>query len=119
MADRIIIEGLQLFGHHGVSAAERQRGQCFSLDIELEFDFPARDELAQTIDYVRVIEIVQTVNEACSFQLLESFAQAVAARVLGDFSLAQRVRVRAGKRPPPLDISVDMVAAEAIRTRGR
>ncbi len=117
MADRLIIEGLQLFGYHGVLAEERERGQLFSLDIELEFDFPAGDELAQTIDYVRVIETAQRVNETGSFQLLESLAQALAERVLGDFALVQRVRVRACKQHPPLGILVNSVTAEVVRAR--
>jgi dihydroneopterin aldolase len=121
MMGRLTIKGLQLFGHHGVTREERERGQFFSLDIQLAFDFPIRDDLTQTIDYVRVIEIAQRVNEDESFRLLESFSQTIAEQVLRDLSPVQRVRVRVSKERPPLPpgILVERVAAEVVRRRGR
>lgn len=119
MTGHLRIEKLKLFGHHGVQKEERERGQLFALDIEVAYDLPAQDDLTQTIDYVRVIEIAQRVNAAASFQLLESFARAVAEQVLRELAPVQWVRVRVAKERPPLPpgILVDRVTAEVIRGR--
>ncbi|MCS6902929.1 MAG: dihydroneopterin aldolase [Candidatus Bipolaricaulota bacterium] len=119
MMGRLMIEGVQLFGHHGATQEERERGQLFSLDLELELDFPSQDDLAHTVDYVRVIEIAQRVNQDQSFQLLESFARVVAEEVLSHLSPVRRVRVRVCKGRPPLPpgMHVESVAAEVVRGR--
>lgn len=97
---------------------ERERGQLFSVDAEIEFDFPHRDDLSETIDYVRVIEGIREVNETRTFQLIEAFAQAIADKILKDFRQARRVVVRVRKLRPSLalGITLDAVAAEVIRT---
>jgi dihydroneopterin aldolase len=110
---------LQLVGHHGVGEEERERGQLFAVDAELEFDFPHRDDLAETIDYVSVIERIREVNEAASFRLIETFAQAIAKEILKDFRQVRRVCVRVRKLKPALapGVALDAVAAEVIWSR--
>ena len=97
---------------------ERERGQLFALDAEIEFDFPQRDELSETIDYSRVIERIRELNETQTFRLIETFAQAIAEEILKDFRQVRRVRVRVRKLKPEIapGITLDAVAAEVIRT---
>lgn len=115
---KIRIENLQLFGYHGVRDEERERGQLFSIDAEIEFDFPQRDNLAETVDYVRVIERIREINEASSFRLIETFAHVIAQEILKSFRPVRRVSVRVKKVRPPVapGITLDAVAAEVIRT---
>lgn len=98
---------------------ERERGQLFAVDAELEFDFPQRDDLSETIDYVSVIERIREVNEASSFQLIETFAQAIAKEILKNFRPVRRVCVRVRKLKPALapGVALDAVAAEVIWSR--
>ncbi len=45
---------IALFGHHGVTQAERDAGTRLDLDVELTFDSSvaeSNDDLAETIDY--------------------------------------------------------------------
>ncbi len=100
---------------------ERAHGQLFAIDAELEFDLPPKDELSETVDYVRVIERIRAVNESSSFSLIERFAQAIAEEILRNFSQVQRARVRVRKLHPPLpsDITVGAVAAEVTCDRSR
>lgn len=97
---------------------ERERDQLFSVDAEIEFDFPHRDDLSETIDYVSVVERIREVNETSSFRLIETFAQAIAQEILKSFRQAHRVSVRVKKLRPSLapGITLDAVAAEVIRT---
>lgn len=117
--NKILIHNLELFGHHGVYPEEREKGQQFWVDVELEGDFAAQDELSETIDYSQVIEKIKQINSVKRFQLIESFAKAIAEELLREFSKVHRVKVRVKKRPfeaaalSPLD----WVAAEVIKER--
>jgi dihydroneopterin aldolase len=99
---KIHVKGLQLFGHHGVSREEREAGQLFEVDLELEGRWGARDELSDTADYVEVIRCAQTLCARQSFQLVESLARALAQELLERFPQAVSVRVAARKPRPSL-----------------
>lgn len=116
--ERIIIRDLELFGHHGLSPEERERGGLFSLDLELEGGFGYKDQLEATVDYSMVIEKVKRINTR-SFKLIETFARAAAEAILGDFPLVERVQVRVKKLHPPLPVgtAVQWVAAEVVKER--
>jgi len=118
--ERIIIRDLVLFGHHGLSAEERERGGLFSLDLELEVagEFGRADELEETVDYRRVIAGVEEINRK-SFKLIEAFARAAAELLLRDFPKIERVRVRVKKLHPPLPAgtAVGWIAAEVVKGR--
>lgn len=116
--ERIIVHDLELFGRHGVSAVERERGGLFSLDLELEGEFGDGDELEATVDYSRVIEKVEEINEG-GFKLIEAFARAVAEAILKEFPRVERVKARVKKLHPPLPAgtAVGWVAAEVVKER--
>jgi len=118
--ERIIIHDLELFGRHGTSAAERERGGLFSLDLELEGKFGNGDELGATVDYSQVIARVEEINKR-SFRLIEAFAHAVAEAILKEFPRVKRLRVQVKKLHPPLPpgTAVGWVAAEVVKERQR
>jgi dihydroneopterin aldolase len=119
LRQKILLENVQLVGHHGVHDEERERGQLFAIDAEVEFDFPQRDKLSETVDYIQVIRRIDELNRAHAFQLIETFAQAIAERILRDFRQVQRVHVKVKKLRPLLTagITLDAAAAEVIRDR--
>jgi dihydroneopterin aldolase len=121
--ERILIRDLKVFGRHGVSPEERERGQAFFIDVELELERSShRDELPATVDYVAVIREAQEVNESECFQLLESFARALAGRFIERFEPVRRARVRVRKRlPNAVGAELDWVAVEVDlgRTAGQ
>jgi dihydroneopterin aldolase len=97
---------LRLFGRHGVHAREKEQGQDFVFDIELDVGARgASDRLEDAVDYRAVALAVQEVSDARSFDLLEALAVAVAEELRSRFE-AERVRVRVQKpavRPGGLD----------------
>lgn len=114
--ERVSIRGITLFGRHGVRTEERERGQLFTVDVELSLDRPSdADDLNATIDYTAVIERVRDLNET-SYQLIESFSQAVARDLLDRFGMARAVRVRVEKQLKVLGLGLDGVSAE-VRVR--
>ncbi len=118
--DRILIEGLELFGRHGVHVEEREVGQVFSVDVELQGDFrPTRDELSATVDYMAVVRLVQEFNQVHQFQLIESLAHALSEQILSDFPRVKRARVRVSKHPSvPIGLRLGRVAVEIEQDRG-
>ena len=111
------VNGLSLFTHVGVSAAEREVGQRLILDLRLELgdvDATVTDRLEDTVDYARVCEVAALVATQRSDKTLERLGAAVADRLLRDFG-AQAVSVKASKPEPPIALPVEDVSVEVWR----
>jgi dihydroneopterin aldolase len=120
MADRIVLEGLQLYGYHGVSDEERVIGHRFEVDLEVECDLRragASDDVADTIDYGELAQQVMRLSRERQFKLIEAFAAAIAAQILATHAGAAAVRVRVRKLLPPIDGIVTAAAVEIERSR--
>lgn len=93
----IHVEELRLFGRHGVHAHEKETGQEFVYDVELEVgDRGTTDRIEDAVDYREVTRVVQEVNGARSYDLLEALATAVV-DALHDRFAPERIRVRITK----------------------
>jgi dihydroneopterin aldolase len=103
------VRDLRVFGRHGVHAEERERGQDFLFDVELEVgERGAGDRLEDAVDYVEVARVVQAVSDREQYNLLEALATAVADELERRFT-PERIRVRVRKpevRPAGLDGTV-------------
>jgi 7,8-dihydroneopterin aldolase/epimerase/oxygenase len=81
----VMIRGLEVFGRHGVFPAEKELGQRFIIDLELELsDCPgaATDDLTGTVDYGALADIVAVMVAGEPVALLEHLAARIADRVL-------------------------------------
>ena len=108
---KIELHGLELFGYHGVLQEEKENGQTFWYDVELEVgEWGATDRLEDAVDYRLVADAVREVNEQ-RFELLEALAASVAETLIERFAVA-RVKVRVRKRPPGMAVEYSAVTAE-------
>jgi dihydroneopterin aldolase len=108
---KIELHGLELYGYHGVLEEEREHGQTFWYDIELEVgEWGASDRLEDAVDYRDVVTAVREVNEL-RFDLLEGLAATVAETLRERFPVA-RVKVRVRKRPAGMGVEYSAVTAE-------
>ncbi len=87
MSDRwtISLEGLEIFGYHGVYPAERELGQRFVVDLDLELlECPggATDALDDTVDYASLADLVAQTVGGEPVALLEHLASQLADAVL-------------------------------------
>jgi len=117
MRDRILIQGIQFHGHHGVREEERKLGQRFVVDVDLRLDLsPAAgaDSLAATVDYEQVHALVEEVGTRECFNLLETLAERIASTILERFPVRQ-VTIRATKPSPPIVGMVGGVSVEVTR----
>jgi len=118
--DKIILQGMEFYGYHGVLPAERSLGQRFIVDLELELDLrPAgeSDDLELTINYAGVFELVESVVRGTPRLLIESVAEAIATAVLEQFPVAAST-VRVKKPQAPIPGHFTWIAVEIRRTRG-
>jgi dihydroneopterin aldolase len=91
------VRDLRVFGRHGVHEEERERGQDFVFDVDLDVgERGTSDRLDDAVDYVSVARAVQEVSDARRYNLLEALATAVADDLKRRFS-PERVRVRVRK----------------------
>ena len=118
--DRIILEGMRFYGHHGVNPEEKARGQPYLVDLTVDLDLRepgSTDRLEDTVNYTRLYRAVQAVIEGESKNLLEAAAHAVAIRILEEFPV-EAVLVRVKKPRPPIRESViENAAVEIYRRR--
>ncbi len=118
--DRIIIEGMQLYGFHGANPEERALGQPYIVDLSVDLDLKKPGEtdlLEDTVNYAHLFRAVQAVVEGESKNLLEATAQAIAGKILAEFPV-KAVRVCLKKPRPPIRGSViEYAAVEIFRTR--
>jgi dihydroneopterin aldolase len=109
------LEGLEIFGRHGVLEDEHREGQSFLYDVRLELAAaPPSDRVEDTVDYRAVAECVREVSDGHRFHLLETLAAAVADAVIERF-VVERVRVRVRKRSPA-GIAAEFAAATVERS---
>ena len=119
--DRIILEGMQLYGFHGANPEERALGQPYIVDLSVDLDLKkpgASDRLEDTVNYTHLFRAVQSVVEGESKNLLEATAQAIASKILAEFPVLA-VRVFLKKPRPPIRGSViEYAAVEIFRAKG-
>jgi dihydroneopterin aldolase len=117
--DVIRLRRMVFYAYHGQTAAERETGRRFEVDLELRLDLSTpvlTDDLSDTVDYSRLYKVVKRIVEGDGRKLLETLAGAIANAVLSGFAV-EEVTVRVRKAMPPLPGTVDFVEVEL--TRGR
>ena len=118
--DRIHLRGMNFFAYHGVNPSEKEQGQRFVVDVELERDLRspgATDDLEDTVNYSEVFRTVRQVVESPSRDLIERVAEGVAQAILRQFDV-ESVRVVVKKPEVPIgQANLDYVAVEIARDR--
>ena len=115
----IEIQGLSLYTHHGVSAAEREIGQRLVLDVRFDVGEPdalITDRVEDTVDYGEVCQEIALIAQQRSYKTLERLCAVIADRLAGRFG-AESVTVKAAKPEPPIPLPVDEVAVEVWKER--
>jgi len=117
--DKIMLEGMELYGYHGTRPEEKTLGQRFIVDVELFLDLRQAgetDNLDYTVNYAQVFELVQSIVCGRSRQLIESVAEAIAGALLAQFPVDE-VLVRVKKPQAPLPGMFAWAAVEIGRKK--
>jgi dihydroneopterin aldolase len=120
----IVVElrDLRVFGHHGVNPEERENGQDFLFDVDLEVgDRGASDVLEEAVNYVAVARTVREVSTAHTYALIEALATAVADELRTRYRV-DRATVRVTKpavQPAGLEGTVSVTVTRPARSARR
>jgi len=108
------IEGLEIYGHHGVPTEERVLGQRLLYDVRLTMEDcrgAHTDEVTDTVDYTEVIDVITEVATVDTYSLLERLAQVSAETILRKFPQLDEVWVQVAKPHPPVACALASVGA--------
>lgn len=109
----IFIEGLEVYGHHGVGDEEKVLGQRLLYDVRLTIEdcqAAKTDDVADTIDYTEVMDVIVDVVTTRSYSLLERLAWLSAEAIIRTFPVDE-VWVQVTKPHPPVAMALSSVAA--------
>ncbi|MEM0978492.1 MAG: dihydroneopterin aldolase [Pseudomonadota bacterium] len=118
--DHIRVVNLCLHGFHGVMPQEREIGQRFYIDIDVQIDTRAYtddDEYSKAVCYGGLCETAKEVSDSTKFQLIETFADRIAVAVLARHDAVPEVSVTIRKPSAPIPASLDTVSVTITRTR--
>ncbi len=115
----IRLNNMIFYAHHGYYQAERELGQKFQVDIELQTDFSKAietDSLTHAVNFEAVYQTVAKIFSSHKFTLLETLADLIAREILANFTVAS-VLIRVRKPQVPLNGFLDNVEVELVRNR--
>lgn len=118
--DKILLQGVEISGRHGVNPEEKAAEQPFLFDVELAADLSAAcrtDDLADTVSYAAVNKLLIRIVREQSFDLIERLAEVLCGAILESFSMVQSVRLRVKKPRAPMRGTFEWVGVEIERSR--
>jgi len=117
---RLKVTGIEVTAGHGVYPEERQLGNRFQVDVELDGDFEralASDELADTVDVDSIVETVRRISRQRTVHLIESLADAIVHALLEAFPQIAEALVRVRKLTLHRLEHVEEASVEVRRSR--
>jgi dihydroneopterin aldolase len=111
---KIVVSGIEVFAYHGVTPLEKERGQRFLIDIELEYDCSravAADELDDAVDYDTLAGEVSELAIRERYGLIETLAARIGEHVMNS-TPALSALVRVHKPEAPMRCEVGLVSVE-------
>ncbi|MGN6741688.1 MAG: dihydroneopterin aldolase [Amnibacterium sp.] len=121
MTDRIRLSGLTVHAFHGVHPEEREQGQDFVVDVELDVPLAvaaATDDVRGTVHYGELAQAIVAAVERDPVDLIETVADRVARLVLDD-ERVDRVAVTIHKPQAPIGLPFGDVAVCVERVAER
>ena len=107
----ITVEGIRVFAYHGHLPEEAVLGGHFIVNIWVEADtteVEKTDDLNDTVDYVKIIEIVKQ-QMAIRSNMIEHPAKRIVDAIL-PLHKVQKVTVEVEKIQPPIDAAFDKIS---------
>jgi dihydroneopterin aldolase len=107
----ITVEGIRVFAYHGHLPEEAVLGGHFIVNVWVTADTSEvgkTDDLNNTVDYVRIIEIVKE-KMAIRSDMIEVPAKRIVEAIL-PLNKVQKVKVEVEKIQPPIDATFDKIS---------
>ncbi len=110
----IRINNARFYSYHGVHGYEKEYGNEFQIDIEMDCDLRElgeSDDLHKTVDYLAVYRLTQKIFSEHKFNLIETVNKRICEAIIQNFPLVNAVEVKVRKLNAPLGIidSVEII----------
>ena len=118
--NKLIIQDLEIFAHHGVFEEEKKLGQKFVVSLEIWFEMSkaaADDKIESTLDYGELCQRVDVFLKSKSYDLIEAAALGLCEQILQEYPLVQRLKVYLKKPWAPIHMHLASVGVEVERSR--
>ena len=118
MSDYIDLKGISGFGHHGIFEFERENGQNFIVDVELELESKRAsksDSISDAVDYSQVAKDVYELIVGEPVNLIERLAHNIASELLRKYPL-KAVEVVVHKPNAAVGVSISDIAVRIKRS---
>lgn len=116
--DKIKIQDLEIYCHHGVFPEENTLGQKFIVSAVLYTDTREagmNDDLTKSIHYGEVCHFITEFMQTHTFKLLETVAEKLAMELLIETENLKKVKLEIKKPWAPVGLPLDTVAVEIER----
>lgn len=116
--DKICIDELKIFAHHGVFEHENINGQNFYVNAVLYVDTEKAgisDDLEDSVNCGTVCELIGRVMTENTYKLIETAAQSVAEAILREYDLVHSVDIEIRKPEAPIDMEFGSVSVKINR----
>ena len=116
--DRIKIQNLEVFGHHGVFSEETKLGQKFLVNATMYTNTRAAgysDDLEKSINYGEVCHFITGYMQNHTFKLIEAVAEHMAQAMLMEYPLLQKLDLEIRKPWAPIGLPLENVSVEISR----
>lgn len=115
----IRLVGVEAIGFHGVLDSEREQGQTFIVDCELEVDTSkavVTDDIHDAADYAEVAKLINTQIQSEPVNLIEVLANRIAGEIVEKFQMVRAVEITVHKPQAPIPVPFKNVSTTVVRT---
>ncbi len=109
---KIVIEGMHFFANHGCLPSERELGNNFYVDLEIDVNTSSveiSDSLKDALDYSYAHKIV-TEQMMIPSNMLENVARRIIDKLKSVFPQIEKVKVKVTKMQPPIKAKIEKVS---------
>ncbi len=115
---KVRILNMMFYGFHGVYEYEREQGQKFYIDVEIETQddkLVETDELKDGVDTAAVYDIVRDITENKRYTMLGTLSAAIGDKLLEKYPHFKTAMSRIRKPSVPISGPLDCVEVEVVR----
>lgn len=110
--EQILVQGLQVFGYHGVYEQEKEEGQTFLVNCVMDTSFASAihsDDVGETVDYGTVCLFIKKYFEEKAYDLLEKVADELATSIMYAFPGIEKIQIQITKPNAPIPMEFERV----------
>jgi 7,8-dihydroneopterin aldolase/epimerase/oxygenase len=118
--DKIFIENLSFFAHHGVFQSEAELGQRFVLSVTAFLDLKKAgetDDWSYTTCYSKLAQLCVKIGTEQRFKLIEALAHTLSHGIFEQFPLIQHLTLKVEKPAAAIPALFETVGIEISRSR--